>query len=312
MTSSGRQAAAEHAAAEHVAGADAAGANASGRPPARNGISARRVVLRAGVVPEGEFFAARAGDSPFQPGTILPSGTVIERDLPAWCFPELKEEPEIKAQHEVLFVDEHLVVAHKPPFLPTTTNGRLQINTLQTRLRQEFGEELTPLHRLDRLASGVVLCGRIPEERAAYQQLFAQHHMQRTYLAKVSGVSEPGPWQSLELWMLKRPGQRAVQVVPPQTMGARRTFTEYRYLEDNLMELRPHTGFTHQLRVLCAHLSNPIVGDDTYPLDSGLNLNEGAKALALVAWKLSFIDPITGEDREFQTKRCEALESPRF
>lgn len=307
MTSSGRQ-----AAAEHVAGADASGANASGRPPARNGISARRVVLRAGVVPEGEFFAARAGDSPFQPGTILPSGTVIERDLPAWCFPELKEEPEIKAQHEVLFVDEHLVVAHKPPFLPTTTNGRLQINTLQTRLRQEFGEELTPLHRLDRLASGVVLCGRIPEERAAYQRLFAQHHMQRTYLAKVSGVSEPGPWQSLELWMLKRPGQRAVQVVSPKTMGARRTFTEYRYLEDNLMELRPHTGFTHQLRVLCAHLSNPIVGDDTYPLDSGLNLNEGAKALALVAWKLSFIDPITGEDREFQTKRCEALESPRF
>lgn len=284
----------------------------SGRPPARNGISARRTVVRAGVVPEGEYFAARAGDSPFQPGEILPPGTIIDRDVPAWSFPELKEEPDITAQHQVLFVDEHLVVAHKPPFLPTTTNGRLQVNTLQTRLRQEFGEELTPLHRLDRLASGLVLCGRIPGERAAYQQLFAQHRMQRTYLARVAGVSTPGPWESLELWMLKRPGKRAVQVVPPQTPGARRTFTEYRYLDDGLMQLRPQTGFTHQLRVLCAHLGNPIVGDDTYPLDSGLNLSEGAKALALVAWKLNFIDPITGEDREFQTTQCEALESPRF
>lgn len=292
--------------------------NDSGRPPARDGISARRVVLQDRV-PEGEFFAARAGDSPFQPGELLQAGTVLERAIPAWTFPELKEEPEISAQHSVLFVDDHLVVAHKPPFLPTTSNGRLQVNTLQTRLRREFGEELTPLHRLDRLASGLVLCGRRPEERAVYQGLFARHELTRTYLARVVGDCLgdcsgecSGEWDELELWMLKRRGERAVRVVAPGTARARRTLTQYRHLGDGLMMLRPHTGFTHQLRVLCAHLDKPIVGDDTYPLDSGLNLSEGAKALALVAWKLSFIDPITGERREFQTPRCEALESPRF
>ena len=96
-------------------------------------------------------------------------------------------EPPIPFHYEVLYADRDLIVVDKPHFLPTTSNGRIVRETVQTRLRVECGEdEIVPLHRLDRLTSGVVVCSRNPATRGAYQELFARRKVHKEYHALVS------------------------------------------------------------------------------------------------------------------------------
>ncbi|QPK80295.1 pseudouridine synthase [Corynebacterium lizhenjunii] len=269
---------------------------ASGRPPAREGISATKTVLR-GVVPPGQFWAARAGDSPFAPGTLLEPGTQLLGPVPAWHFPDLPEEAPIPFDYQVLHVDADLIIVHKPHFLPTTSNGRLVRQTLQTRLRVDFAEpDIVPLHRLDRLTAGVVVCSRNPQTRAAYQQLFSQRQVRKTYQARtvrpLSPVSPPP--QEIVLGMRKVKGCR--QVLADAAGTPTRTWVQP---HPEYVELRPLTGHTHQLRVLLNHLGAPIVGDDTYPVDKGLDLYDFSSPLQLLAYSLEFTDPLTSRARKY-------------
>lgn len=272
---------------------------ADGRPPARDGITARRVVL-TGAVPAGEFWAARAGDSPFTPGELLAPGAQLARDIPAWVFPELAPEPAIPFESAVIFEDDELIVVDKPHFLPSTSNGRIVRETVQTRLRQRFGEEVTVLHRLDRLTAGVLVCSRNPRTRGQYQQLFSRRQVRKRYLARVEGTEVFGPeWRTIRLPMAKTPGERQVTVEPSGT----ETVTRLRGIGPHIVELDPVTGHTHQLRVLLNHLGAPITGDDTYPVDRGLKLYEFSRLLHLLARSLSFTDPISGHPRAFVSQR---------
>lgn len=270
---------------------------ADGRPPARDGLTAVRTVLR-GTTPVGEFFAARAGDSPYRPGELIAPGTVLERPVPAWTFPVIPEEPPIPFDYDVLHVDEELIVVDKPHFLPTTSNGRIVRETVQTRLRRDFGEDVTPLHRLDRLTAGVVVCSRRPATRGAYQRLFQDRKVRKRYLARtVTAVGQP-TWRELSVPMRKQPGGRSVAVDDEGTM----TVTRLRGA-GTVVELEPLTGHTHQLRVLLAHLGAPIVGDDVYPRDLGLKLRDYSSPLHLLAAGVEFADPVDGRERVFTSLR---------
>ena len=238
-----------------------------------------------GVVPPGEYWAARAGDSAFAPGEALSPGAVVGR-IPAWTFPVLAPEEPIPFDYRVLHVDEELVVVDKPHFLPSTSNGRLVVETAQTRLRRQFGEETTPLHRLDRLTAGVLVSARTAQARRRYQQLFARREVGKTYLARVDGVLDYPDWVDVELGMSKRAGERQVRVDKRGTV----THTRLRALAPDVVELRPATGHTHQLRVLLNHLGAPILGDDTYPVDRGLSLHDFTSPLQLYATAVQFPD----------------------
>ncbi|HZK32687.1 MAG TPA: pseudouridine synthase [Corynebacterium sp.] len=270
---------------------------ADGRPPARAGITATRTVLH-GKVPEGEYYAARAGDSPYLPGTLLTAGTALPRPVPAWTFPELPEEPVIPFDYEVLHLDEQLIVIDKPHFLPTTSNGRIVRETVQTRLRREFGEEVTPLHRLDRLTAGVVVCSRRRETRGAYQSLFQERAVGRRYVAHTTAPLAEPRWREIAVPMRKDPGGREVRVDPRGT----RTLTRLRGTGTRV-ELEPVTGHTHQLRVLLNHLGAPIIGDDVYPRDRGLALYDFRVPLQLLATEVWFVDPLNGREHTFISSR---------
>lgn len=272
-------------------------ADPTGRPPARAGLVARKIVL-TGVVPAGEYVAARAGDSPFAPGEVLHPGTELTRPVPAWTFPEVPAEPEIPFDYQVLHADEHLVVVDKPHFLPATGNGRIQRETVQTRLRREFGDDAVVLHRLDRLTAGVLLCSRNAATRGAYQQLFARREVHKRYLARViSPLNLPG-WTTVRLPLRKIRGRRQVSVAP----GGAETVTRVCGVGE-WAQLEPVTGHTHQLRVVLNHLGAPIVGDDTYPVDRGLVLTDYSTPLQLLARELSFRDPVSGRQRVFASER---------
>lgn len=265
--------------------------------PAREGISPRRVVLRGVVPTDREYWAGAAGDAPYRWGTLLPAGAELDRPQPAWFHPDVPAEAPIPFGYTVLFADEDLVVVDKPPFLPSTSNGRLVRETVQTRLRVEFGEDdIVPLHRLDRLTSGVLVCSRRAATRGAYQRLFQERRVDKLYRARIDGeVTIGGDWQLVVLPLRKRRGDRQVTVGD----GGVETRTWLRRVGDREVEARPVTGHTHQIRVVLHHLGMPIDGDDTYPVDRGLDLYDFTRELRLRAGAVSFDDPHSGRRRAF-------------
>ncbi len=264
-----------------------------GRPPAREGISPRKKVLRGRVPTTGQYWAARAGDSPFTPGQLLAPGARLTGPTPAWYHPDIPPEPPIPFRHRVVFEDADLIVVDKPHFLPTTSNGRIIRETLQTRLRVEYGEEdIVPLHRLDRLTAGLVLCSRNPATRGAYQRLFQDRAVTKHYRAE---VDEPFEFEGIvKLGMRRVPGVRQVAVDPAGTQTETRVRARGRHVD-----VWPQTGHTHQIRVVLNHLGHPIAGDDTYPQDRGLDLYDFSTPLQLAHIACEFIDPLTGARRAF-------------
>lgn len=263
------------------------------RPPARDGISPRKVMLN-GIVPASHtYVAGEAGDSGFSPGTVLEPGTELPGPTLAWYHPDVPAEEPIPFDYSVLYADSDLIVADKPHFLPTTSNGRLVRETLQTRLRVDFGEEdIVPLHRLDRLTAGLVLCSRNPHTRGAYQRLFQDRAVAKHYQARLTApLFYDG---TVRVGMRRERGERQILVDPAGTPTVTRL-----HAQGMLADVYPLTGHTHQIRVVLNLLGHPIVGDDTYPVDRGLDLYDFSSPLQLEHTELSFRDPFTGRSRRF-------------
>lgn len=250
-------------------------------------------------------------------------------------------EPPIPADPVVVAEEAGLLVVDKPPFLPATPNGRIQHRTVQQRLRESRGEpDLVCLHRLDRLTSGLVLVSRDPTTRGAYQQLFQRGEVRKCYAALTVAPDDwvVGETREVRVAIANVPGERGVRVlddVPADAAAARPAVTTVTYeglvaadvgdclghaatcscgacgsvMQVAKWRLEPKTGRTHQLRATMHHLGYPILGDDTYPDDLGLDLADTTLLLRLVATELAYVDPLDGRARHWVSER--RVEDPR-
>lgn len=229
-------------------------------------------------------------------------------------FREVVDEPVIPFVESVLHLDEHLVVADKPHFLPVTPAGGFVRETLLARLVQRLGNaDLVPLHRIDRDTAGLVLFSASPATRAAYQALFRERRIHKHYEAiapALPGVSFPRVRMSrLE------PGTPFFRM--REVEGAPNSETRIAVLERGLAgegggpadggaahwryALEPVTGRKHQLRVHMAALGAPIANDRWYPRAGEAVADDHARPLKLLARRLAFRDPLSGEHREFES-----------
>lgn len=217
-------------------------------------------------------------------------------------FRDVPDEAPIPAQESVLHVDAHLVVADKPPFLPVTPSGPYVEQTLLRRLLRRLDlPDLVPLHRIDRATSGLVLFSANPASRAAYQALFRERRIQKTYLA----LAAPLPGMAM-------PHARRSRIATGEPFFRMRETdgepnSETRIERDGVQgddwryRLEAVTGRKHQLRVHMAALGAPIRNDTLYPHWRGEAADDCARPLKLLAYRLAFDDPITGEPRCFQS-----------
>lgn len=288
------------------------------RPPPLDGIAASHLQLPPNAAPRLlDALCARFPGVPaavwrqrFARGRVLGAdGVALAPDAPArtgldvYYYREVDDEPALPVRETVLHVDDHLIVVDKPHFLPVVPAGRFVRETLLARLARAFpGEDLAPLHRIDRLTAGLVLVSRNPATRDAYQALFRGRRIAKHYEAIAPALPqlafpcvrrsrlEPG-----EPFFVMREGEGApnsetrIDVID-------RSGPDWRYA------LEPVTGRKHQLRVHMAALGAPIRDDPLYPVLADASDDDLDRPLRLLARSLAFIDPVHGCRRAFESQ----------
>lgn len=137
-----------------------------------------------------------------------------------------------------------------------------------TLLQQQQAEELWPVHRLDKVTSGVLLLARNAEAAARLSQLFADHRIQKYYVARAS--SRPKKKQGWVRGDMEKTRNGSWRLAHSQNNPAITRFDSCYDAEQQkrLFLLRPFTGKTHQLRVALRSLGAPIDGDERYKGES--------------------------------------------
>lgn len=273
----------------------------------RDGLGPARVRLRGGAVLVeladrfGEQAAAKvlAGEVVCADGTVVTASTVLPPDAHVYLYRDLPDEVPVPFAVPILYRDENLVVVDKPHFLATMPRGGHVAQTALVRLRRSLDlPELSPAHRLDRLTAGVLVFTTRREVRGAYQSLFARGQVTKTYLAQAPVDARQTFPRTVRSRIVKRRG--SLQAVEEPGEPNAETLVERC---GPLYRLTPRTGRTHQLRVHMASLGIPITGDPLYPDVVDVAPDDFSTPLQLLAHRLEFDDPLTGEARLFRSER---------
>jgi 23S rRNA pseudouridine1911/1915/1917 synthase len=206
---------------------------------------------------------------------------------------------------EILFCDEDIIVVDKPSGMVVHPGAGTGEATLVHALLGRFpeiagvGSEERPgiVHRLDKDTSGVMVVARTTQAHACLTKQFRDRDVRKTYLGLVLGKMPSGEGR-LDWAIGRHPTQR--QKISVKTRKPRPAVTQYKVLREgggfSLLEIKPITGRTHQIRVHMAAAGHPVAGDSRY---GGWRGNAAVPRLFLHAHKLSFLHPSTGERVEF-------------
>jgi len=303
----------------------------AGRPPSlpmKDGVSPSCVALPHGrwhtvldflaeripAVTRDDWAARmQSGQVVDQQGQPVPFDARYSANAKLYYWRSLPFEHPVPFEEAVVFQDDYLVVADKPPFLPVTPKGRYLQETLLVRLKRKLGiATLVPMHRIDRETSGLVAFTIQPHTRDAYQALFRDKLVRKTYEA----IAPLNAALNLPMRYRSRLKESAHFMAMHEVEGPANAETHIELIEARdgrgRYRLQPVTGQKHQLRAQLCALGIPILHDQIYPdLKPMAPLDEApdfSQPLQLLAQSLSFTDPITGQPRDFHCGRSLSLD----
>lgn len=213
---------------------------------------------------------------------------------------------------EIIYQDDYFVAVNKPAGMLVHRSwlDKHETQFVMQTLRDQIGQHVFPLHRLDRPTSGVLIFALSSEVASQVMPMFANHEMEKTYHAIVRGWIEEADRLDYPLKVEldkiadkhvsqdKEPQEAVTDYRPlakveiPHSTGK---FPTTRYC---LMEMKPLTGRKHQLRRHMAHLRHPIVGDTTHGDGKHNKLFRevyDSHRLLLHASSLTFTHPFSGQ-----------------
>lgn len=213
-------------------------------------------------------------------------------------------ETPIPFEETILFLNDELLVADKPHFLPVTPGGRFLHETLLVRLKRKTGiDTLVPVHRLDRETAGVMLFSVNPATRSAWQSLFRLRQVDKVYEALAPFRAE----LRLPLEVCSRIERDEQFFRVREVEGEPNAFSRIELIERRgelgHYRLLPETGKMHQLRVHMNSLGIPILNDGFYPVALPCKGDDFSSPLKLLARSIRFRDPVSGEERRFDSQR---------
>ena len=220
-------------------------------------------------------------------------------------FPDVTE-PDVNGRVEILHEDEALIVLNKPAPLPMHAGGRFYRNTLQHILNEAYHPQKPhPAHRLDANTTGIVLVTRTRHFAGKLQPQFAKGQIKKLYLVRVQGQPPENNF-SCDAPISGESGKLGSREVDFES--GLESCTEFCVRQKNsdgttLLEARPLTGRTNQIRIHLWHLGFPVCGDSVYlpgkKTGDTQTLAVGDSPLCLHAWKISFTHPLTKNPMEF-------------
>jgi 23S rRNA pseudouridine1911/1915/1917 synthase len=207
------------------------------------------------VTREGE---AVAGD------TVLRAGDRLSYFRPPW------EEPAVPTEIRVVFEDDDLLVIDKPVGLPVQPGGGHLQNTAVWIMRNRIAGAplLSPIHRLDRGASGLLMFGKNERALSALGRAMRARSIHRFYLAVLQGIVERDAF-TVEAAIGRVPHPR-IGLVWAASAEGKPSRSEFRVLDRDatsattLVEVALHTGRTRQIRIHAAAAGHPLAGEPFY------------------------------------------------
>jgi 23S rRNA pseudouridine1911/1915/1917 synthase len=241
------------------------------------GIKYRPVPLRADVVLAQQHTAysraalaklfdkglVKLNDKQLKAGDKIPSNAVLDSDLSTLTA----DNADIDLP--VIYEDDDCVVINKPAGVLTHAQGAYTTEAsvasfMRSKVVDMNGDRAGVVHRLDRPTSGVIIGGKNPEALGYLQKQFAERKVKKTYIAIIEGHLKQSE-AIIDMPIDRNPKAPATFRVGANGKPAK---TRYKVLEEtdkySLVELKPETGRTHQLRVHLQQLGHPIVGDPLY------------------------------------------------
>ena len=242
---------------------------------------------------------------------IVPAHQIVRSGERYLHLKPAQREPDVNSDIRVLFEDEAIIVLNKPAPLPVHVGGRFNRNTLQFILNTVW-HPLKPrsVHRLDANTTGVTVLCKTRHFASFVQPQFERGEVEKLYLARVKG-HPPQDEFVCNAPITGEAGKLGGRNVDAEGQEARTEFRVLRRDADGtaLLEARPLTGRTNQIRIHLWHLGFPIVGDAAYLADGEIGETQtlalGDPPLCLHALRISFRHPLTKERVTFDAESPE-------
>lgn len=220
---------------------------------------------------------------------------------------------------EILYEDEDLLAVNKPAGMVTHPTGIHYADSLTNLVAEYFQKKgqsicLRPIGRLDKETSGIVIFAKNQTTASRLQKTGSLWHLQKQYLAVVSGALPIDPpitssiqrkkslWHTIDTPLIQDPDEPLKMRISrsPYDSSAKCAITHYRTLfscsEWSLVTLKLETGRTHQIRVHMASIGHPLLGDTLYNAEGKSLTSPSFSRAALHAWQVTFQHPFSEKE----------------
>ena len=248
-------------------------------------------------------------------GQRLRAGQRLTWERPPW------DEPDAPVCTAVLYEDGDLLAVAKPRGLPTVPGGGLYLESTLLAVVRGLDPGASPVHRLGRDTSGVVLFARTPDARARMHQALRDRRVRKIYRALCTGHPAADAFAvDAPIGEVSYPPTRTLHAATPDGRPSR---SLVRVLErrageasSSLLDVEIETGRPHQIRIHLAFAGHPLVGDPLYgpgglPFPGGTAV-PGDPGYRLHAFRIAFAHPRTGAPVEVECTPPPVLRPRRF
>ena len=189
----------------------------------------------------------------------------------------------------IIYEDDNVIIVNKPQGIECATRDKSSKNTYSL---EEILEDHSAIvvHRLDRLTEGIVILAKSKEIAVKFEKIFRTREIDKYYQAAVVGV--PKKTGILKAYLKKNSNSALVDISNEEKPDYKEIITEIGILEDykqySILDIKLHTGRTHQIRAHLAHLGHSIIGDNKYGNNTNIIDNSTYNGYYLTAYKTVF------------------------
>lgn len=191
----------------------------------------------------------------------------------------------------IVYEDNNIIIFNKPEGISITDDNN-STPTFTSLVKQKYGSNLNPCHRLDRNTKGLIIYAKNPLSLQIMQEKFKCREIEKHYLAKVYGIIDKNH-EILEAYLFKDSKKSLVYISDFPKKDYSKIITEYTVIEKNkkenytILDINLHTGKTHQIRAHLSHIGYPIIGDGKYGINE-INKKFNSRTQELYSYKLEF------------------------